>query len=317
MRASAMLFAVLIVALPSVARAEPTPEEKARARSLFDEGRALMAEARWPEARARLEGALAILPGKGIEYNLAICYEKLERFASAWALYREVAAVARDEGDGDRERLARSRADAVAPRVSRLTVVVAHPVDGLVVTKDGAPVASGSWGTPVPVDAGEHLLRADAPGHESWEAKIAVAVAGSASADVPELAVIHDAPIAPVIVTPPPPERVAPRARPLGGQRIAALAVGGVGVASIVGGTFFLVRSVSRYGDANAYCNSDDKCTDTRGVTLRDDAIRDGNIATIAYAAGAGALVGAALLYWLAPRDVPVGLGPGGVRGQW
>jgi hypothetical protein len=80
-------------------------------------------------------------------------------------------------------------------------------MDGFEVRRDGIVVDSESWGSPVPVDAGEHEVVASAPGRLTWSATITVrGEAERISVDVPSLG----APPAPGETTP----KRAPAAKP-------------------------------------------------------------------------------------------------------
>src|SRR5262245_32588034 len=70
--------------------------DSAGARALFAEGRALMDKDRYEEACPKFEESLRLDPGMGTQFNLAHCWEKLGRTASAWALFLDVAAAARN-----------------------------------------------------------------------------------------------------------------------------------------------------------------------------------------------------------------------------
>jgi hypothetical protein len=66
------------------------------------------------------------------------------RTASAWALFLEVAARAHERQKTEQEQIARTRAGALEPKLSKLTIVVPEPsrIDGLVVKRNGTDVGS-------------------------------------------------------------------------------------------------------------------------------------------------------------------------------
>src|SRR5262249_28145499 len=111
----------------------------------------------------------------GTQFRLAECYEKLGRAASAFVQYSAVAESAKAAGKADREAYARRRAAALETKLARLTITVppaTAALPGLEVRRDGEPVPEKQWGTPQPVDPGDHLVTVRAPGKKPWEGKV-------------------------------------------------------------------------------------------------------------------------------------------------
>lgn len=105
----------------------------ARARSLFDQGRALMDDARYREACSKFDQSLRLDPALvGSEFNLADCSAKLGQKTRARALYLDVAEKTHALGQTERERLARERVAALdaepEPAVVEPLVVSAPPL---------------------------------------------------------------------------------------------------------------------------------------------------------------------------------------------
>jgi hypothetical protein len=159
-----------------VASAETTAQDRAFARSLFDQGRALMKEGTWTQACPKLEESQRLDPGVGTQFNLAVCFEHVGRFASAWSLYLDVASATRALRQPDRERAARESAAAIEPKISKLVIVV--PEDRRAVTMevklDGTPVGPAGWEAAMPADPGSHRLEVSAPGRKTWVGTIAL-----------------------------------------------------------------------------------------------------------------------------------------------
>src|SRR6476659_8776093 len=72
----------------SVSHAEPNPE---RARTLFQQAKALRSAGRYDAACVKFEQSLALDVGIGTEFNLADCWEHVNRTASAYELFLKVA----------------------------------------------------------------------------------------------------------------------------------------------------------------------------------------------------------------------------------
>lgn len=164
--------AVLLGSLP--ARADVSAADKAAAEALFDHAKTLMKDGRYPEACSKFQESQRIDPGIGTMLYLADCFEKNSQTASAWAVFLEAAAAAKAAGQAEREKKARDRASALEPKLNRLsiTVVPGGEVPGLEVKRDGNPISKALWGTPVPLDPGEHTVEASAPGKKPWSQKI-------------------------------------------------------------------------------------------------------------------------------------------------
>src|SRR5687767_12500948 len=106
--ARTLVVASLLLLLPAIARADG-PRDSLAAEVLFSEARALMKDGRWEEACPKLEASHSLDPALGTLLNLAECYAKVGRTASAWLRYREAAAVAVQQGQKEREGIARER----------------------------------------------------------------------------------------------------------------------------------------------------------------------------------------------------------------
>lgn len=307
--------------LSSFAQAQPSAESKAAAEALFDEGKKAMSAGDYANACQKFEQSDALDPAIGTELNLASCYEKAGRTASAWATFRRAAAMAKAKKQPDREKLARKRAEELEASLSRLTIVVpeAVRVPGLVVTRNGSEVGSELYGQPVPLDPGSLTIEAKAPGKIAFSktvqlgAKANESVTISALADDPNAGSVPPVEPAgeqpPPVVTPANPPPADPYEPPPtqdsssgSGQRTIGLVVGGVGVVGLAIGGVFALRASSKNDDSKNEClpSNENQCS-ARGVELREEARSAGNVATIAGGLGLAALIGGAVLYFTAP----------------
>jgi hypothetical protein len=261
-----------------------SPADRAAAQALFDQGRELMARGHASEACPRFEESQRLDSGLGTQYHLATCYEAVDRLASAHTLFLEVAARARILGQARREELARERALALAPRLTKLTIEVPHPPTELIVERDGSPVGRAQWGLPVPVDPGVHRVRASGAGLSTWAVEI----------DVPNDAGVHVVSVPPVAV-----DREGSFFTPT--SRKAGLVALGVGVATIGLGTVFAVQAHSKNEEANHAGCEKSGCPNPPSQALRRQALDAGNRATWAMGLGAIGLGTAAVLFWVVP----------------
>ncbi len=150
---------------------------KVSAEVLFEEGKRLVGSGQYDEACPKFAESRRREPGIGITLYLADCYERAGKTASAWVTFREAAAMAMASGQEQRERVARSRASALEPTLSRLMVVVegsAASVAGLQVVRDTVALGKETWGVAMPVDPGIHRVQARAPGYVSFETSVSL-----------------------------------------------------------------------------------------------------------------------------------------------
>ena len=319
-RHGSVLVVAAAVLFPAGAHAQPPSADKAAAEALFSDARRLMAAGNYREACPKLEASQRLDPGVGTVLNLADCYEQSGRTASAWTEFREAASAARESGSADREAEARRRASALEPRLSYLVISRQDPA--IQVVQDGKPLDAAVLGTPIPVDPGDHVVEATAPGKAKWSTTVQVRQEGLRLAvDIPELApVAPGAPLARGAKTPP----AAPAPKSGGStQRTIAIVVGGAGVVAMGLGTFFGVKASSTWDDAKSHCTDYPHGCGDEGVSLGKDANGQANVATAMFIVGGVALASAATLWFTAPSkgggEVAVGAGPSGlnVRGRF
>lgn len=285
---------------------------KAAAEALFVEGRNLMAAERFDEACPKFEASQELDPGLGTILNLAECYEKTGKTASAWAQYREAIPLARAAGSEEREHLAQERAKLLQDRLSTLTIRTTGGDAALSVRRDGAPVQRAQLGTPIPVDPGEHLIEATAEGKRPWSTKVEVgADAAKVEVEIPTLEAATDG-VGPATgdVT------LDSGATPASGssQRMLGLILGGVGVVGLGAGTYFGITAGSKWDDAKAGCNDFPYACNHAALEARDSASSNATLSTIGFIAGGALLATGAILYFTASSGetkTAIGVGPG------
>jgi hypothetical protein len=295
--------ALSVSVVESSARAEGSLADKAAAQSLFDEGRKLMSAGKFAEACPKLAESQKLDPGVGTQFNLADCYEKIGQTASAWAGFLEAASAAKSMGQIDREKVARERAAALAPRLSKLTITSsqAATLAGLEIKRDGAPVGRALWGTAIAVDPGSHAIEVTAPGKKPWQT--VAKVEGDKASVVVTIPPLEDAPAQ---------AQEAPKAEGQDasvdlssagkGRRTLGIIVAGVGVVGLGLGTAFALEARDNNESSFAHCDPIDKNScQPEGVNLRNDARTAGNLATVSVGVGMAALVAGAVLYFTAP----------------
>ncbi len=311
-RRSAVATGLVIAALSFTGRVNAQPNDgKAAAEVLFQAGQRLLSEGKLEIACQKFEESERLDHALGTMLNIANCYEKSGRTASAWAMYREVANLAQTKHDTGREGFATSHAEALAPRLSTLTIVVADGQggDGLVIKRDGVPIGQALWGMPTPVDPGDHKIEVSAPGRRTWTTVAKVeADASKSTVSIPQL---DQEPVAPPPAGLVETDTPRPADEPQGGwstQRTIGVAVAGAGIVGVGIGAAFGLVAKSKYSDALTHCVGS-KC-DAEGLSLTDSAKGAATGSTIAFVIGGAALATGAVLYFTAPKGSKVKVAP-------
>jgi len=166
LRPALILFTWMFTAPAALAQKS---DARAQAEVLFQDARILMSAGNYTAACPKLEASQHLDPAVGTRLNLADCYEKSGRTASAWAEFLQTAKDAHKAGDERREAAANERVIAIEPRLSKLVVVVpAGAIPGLALARDLNAIEPALWGVALPVDPGEHTIAARAPGRKPW-----------------------------------------------------------------------------------------------------------------------------------------------------
>lgn len=313
-----------VLACAGRASADGTSDEAA-AEALFEDAKTLMRQGKYAEACPKLAESQRLDAGPGTLLALGLCYEKDAKTASAWATFRSAAAAARQARQADRERIAEEHAKALEPKLAYLTVVV-PPADrelsSLAVARDDVALTSASFGVSVPVNPGEHVVRATAEGKKSAVLRVTVAEASRISVDVP---VLEDDPRAAAKIARTNEvtekngalsEKAAPAERR---SRVPAYVAYGVGAVGLGIGAVFGLQAMGSSKDAKDLCSTA-ACSDRDAATSKhDSAVTQAWISNVGFAVGAvGVVAGTVLL--LTTRggssesrvSASVGVAPGG-----
>src|SRR5579883_992742 len=150
----------LALALSGTAGAVHAQNNKVAAEALFEEGRKLMKDGKPQDACPKFADSQRLDPSPSTLLNLANCYEKVGKTATAWATYKEAESQATAAHRADFVGVAQKRAAALEGQLARVTITAASPVDGMEIKRDGVVVGRGEWGVAIPVDAGQHQVEA-------------------------------------------------------------------------------------------------------------------------------------------------------------
>ncbi|HEX4513260.1 MAG TPA: hypothetical protein VH054_06980 [Polyangiaceae bacterium] len=186
------LAAVLLFSAGSAPRnaiAQTNASDAAIAQSLFDEGRKLMNEKKFPEACPRLERSYKLDAAPGTLLNLAVCHEAIGKTATAWNEFRDTVMIAKRENRNDRLTFAQKHLKVLEGQIPTLTVNDQTRESGLEWRLDGVKVGVESFGIALPIDPGAHTIDATAPGHATWKTSIDVEKGDKKTLEIPALVV--------------------------------------------------------------------------------------------------------------------------------
>jgi hypothetical protein len=296
---------------------------QAAAQALFEQARQLMADGKFAEACPKLVESERLDPGAGTLMNLGHCYEKNGQTASAWVTFKDAAAAADLKHRADWSSRARERAQALEPMLSRLTIEVPPDarISGLQVRRDGVEVGAAVWGTPIPIDPGDHAIEASAPAKKTWSKTTKIgAAAEQAHVVVPSLqdepgpsgasASVASTPATPVKApaAPPPASSTPPPAESRSDgstQRTLGLVIGGVGIAGVAVGSVFGILAMGSESSSKNLCPTD-ACTSPTAVQDDANARTQATVSTVAMIAGGAVLVTGAVIFFTAPKGKTV-----------
>jgi hypothetical protein len=321
----------LLGVLPRAAQAQVSPEQKATAEAVFEEGMRLIKQGKFADACPKFEISQRVEPAVGTMLYLAECYEKTNRTASSWAMFREAASLAETSGQTERMKTAQARAARLEPRLAWLTIELSSDalVPGLQIRRNSVLVSNELSGTPTPVDPGELRVEASAPGRLPFSTKLDVPAKARLVVTIPLLQAAPEAaaaPVPPVLagqgsasaasdkVVPPTvaplpssqaPSAPAPHASPI------PWVVASAGVAALGVGSIFGLKAMSNADDARQICPKG-VCNEERGAAAASDAQTQAKISNVCFALGAAAVATGVVLYFALPtkRGTQLGMLP-------
>lgn len=300
--------AALVAASSVGVFAHAEPADPGGAREQLKLGFALKQANKCGEALPHFEESLRLdAATEKARLNMADCLEtvgQLVRAAKEWATLRDRASSEplKDE--------AKKRLAAVERRTPKLEIRLSGDPTDVLIRRDGIELRAVSLSVPLPADPGSHTISAERPGSETTTQTITLAegetksitiAPGKAKAAVvvapPASASAASAPRPSVSAAPPsPPPPVAPAG--LGTQKIAGIAVGGLGVVALGVATFAFVSASGKQDDAQSNCG-------TRGCApaaypLHEDAKSLATIGNVSAIAGGVLIAGGATLFFTA-----------------
>ncbi|MEQ9319327.1 MAG: hypothetical protein RIF41_09205, partial [Polyangiaceae bacterium] len=210
--------------------------------------------------------------------------------------------------------LAEERAEALEPRLSRLTLDLGDNarLDGLTIRRDETSIDISTVGVAIPLDSGTYDIVVEAPGHRGWSKTVDLTAEGTDEVVlVPDLEPVKEVEVPPTVdaVSEPTPEPVSPGPEPTPeptttstvhpGNWIAL----GLGAGALVAtgvGIGLVVDALGLDGQADDFCDGT-VCSDPRGQELSDEARVQANGATAAFVVAGALAAGGLVTFLVAP----------------
>lgn len=281
-----------VLALVCVGSAHAGGKNPVAAQALYDEARQLSAAGKFEQACPKFKASYDLDPGGGTLLNLADCYEHQGKTALAWTTFKDALDTARRDGKSERVEYATQHITDLEKKLSKLNVAVPDgaKVTGLTVTLDGTLVDEATYGVALPIDPGQHRLRAEAPGKQPFEKTLEVPSGSPQTLDV-SIPALADGGGSGQTTTSGSAQTIdasAPPEKPHGSTaRTIGFVTGGVGLVALGVGSYFGLKAYSRWDDREKGCEGG--CT-PEAKTAGDDASSAATASTIGFGVGAVAL---------------------------
>lgn len=261
---SATVIVTALLAAPQTSLAD-TGDRAAAAEDLFQRGKSRMTEGNFTAACPLLAESYRLDPAGGTLQNLAICYESLGQWATAYARFQELRTLSKnaERPRPDRVKLAEEHIEKLTPRLTRIVVVMdGHDVRDAAseeVDVDGVTYQKASWSTGIAADPGSHELVVRARGKQPFRSTVQVPQTGGEQRVVVPALAEEPAGGSPIV-------DVGPGPRPSVSDEPAAATrkrhtigyvVGGVGFAALAAGAVFGVLTITTNSKAKDKCSRD------------------------------------------------------------
>jgi hypothetical protein len=286
-------LALLVLAV-SFAPASANPADDA-----FTRGRELFKAGKFAEACTAFEESQRLDPSFGTRFNIAQCSERTGKLATAFEIYRDLAA---HDTNATRKAAAGDLAAALEARVPRLRLSIEPRPADVKITIDGLPCARCAEDT-IPLDAGVHVVVAHASTYRAATATVtasegnttAVALRLESATDVPRSEPAHAIDER---------EVDSPRSRSWR-KRVGTYTIMGGGV--LLGtAAVFGVLARSKWETAKDVCGGSTTCVSSddtsRASELGDIARTRANISSTLFIAG-GVIAATGLVFYLTSPD--------------
>jgi hypothetical protein len=237
MRTTWIAAGVFILTAGSYAgSARAAQPDETRAEERFREGERLYEAKDFRGAALALQDSQRLDPQLGTLINLALCHEALGHVATAIQQFEIAATWAAARKQVEREQYARQHAADLSKHASVVHLSLPDNSRDYAIALDGEPIAPSRWAMPIFVDAGGHSVHVSAPGMQSIELPLVIALGPSDQTLAIPALVPERKPLQVPAPPAPAPEEGGDTRRPLG------LVAGGVGVVALSLASYLVAR---------------------------------------------------------------------------
>lgn len=277
---------------------------------LREQALAEIATGNFGEACPKLEAAYASDAAAATLLELAKCRDEEKKLAKAYAAYTRYLGLPAERTTDEGQKLARSRAAELGPRLSRVTVRVPaelRSLPGLRVLVAGRELPHEEWDTPQAVDAGTIEVTAVVPGGGVRTRSVVVPVeGGDETIDLPDTpTAAAGAPKAVRVRLPyrrnEPDYAVDPST--FGPYQVAGVVTMTAGAVGTVAGILVGLVGAADYNRAALNCTNG-LCNDRSHVEAGNTARETGDVGTVVGLSGLGVLVVGGALYMFGPKPL-------------
>jgi hypothetical protein len=296
-RAAVVASLAVTTAWSSSAIAQPLDKD-ADAERLFREGQKLMEDRRYGEACPKFEAAYRKDQQLGTLLNLAYCHKEQGAIWQAWLEFKEAEVKAIELKRTDRKDFARQRMAELEKQLGKVVVEVQQRVELTEVLVEDRRVPEAEKGQTFAVETGQRKFIFRAKGK-----KQAVQLVTINKSATPQRVSVPEMGDQPKEAPPPPPDSTRssdePKAAPAvaapqpdgSTQRVAGLAIAGVGLVGIGIGSVTGLMTFSNPCKTGAPCSDDERASGRLTST----------VSNISFVAGAVLFAGGLLTFFLAP----------------
>lgn len=285
---------LVLLAWTAVAVAQPSPE----ATKLFEEGRELAKQQKWPEACDRFQKSLALDPAPGTKLNLGDCLEKQGKIRAGWLMFEE-AARDFDRTNDSRAKFAHDRAATAASKLATVVIKLAEPTLPGISVRVGDRDAVAQAEIVERVDPGSLFITVKATDKQVFTTEVIASGGKTSVVDVPELEnAVHQTQRAEE------PATTSPRRR----RVITGIAIGAAGGAALVTSGVLALLARSQYNaaiDDECFVNpvGGERICTPHGKAEVDAAGKKADLATGFAIAGVALAAIGAVIYVTAPEE--------------
>ncbi len=161
--------AACVLSASTARAAEPSAQELAVARELFEKAQASETEEDWGMCEEHVSEAVSIIETPGLRFHLAYCKERQGRWVEALVDYKRAQELLSSGVDAkDVEELLGPAIERLELEIPKLTLLMDEVPDGTELFLDGAERSTRLLGRAIPVDPGGRRITVSAPGYQPF-----------------------------------------------------------------------------------------------------------------------------------------------------